>query len=79
MRVDAVEVKIRKLDAELIKYKDQMKKMRDGPGKVKLRGPDEGAMATNNNMKLTQGNHILLSIEFCQDKGHEDLEGKKTV
>ncbi|KAF9937626.1 Charged multivesicular body protein 5 [Mortierella antarctica] len=32
-RVDAVEVKIRKLDAELIKYKDQMKKMRDGPAK----------------------------------------------
>jgi hypothetical protein len=35
MRVDAVEVKIRKLDAELIKYKDQMKKMRDGPAKVR--------------------------------------------
>ncbi|KAF9998564.1 hypothetical protein BGZ80_009252 [Entomortierella chlamydospora] len=33
LRVDAVEVKIRKLDAELIKYKDQMKKMRDGPAK----------------------------------------------
>ncbi|PKK78466.1 hypothetical protein RhiirC2_652139 [Rhizophagus irregularis] len=32
-RVDAVEVKIKKLDAELAKYKDQMKKMRDGPGK----------------------------------------------
>ncbi|GBC07409.1 hypothetical protein RclHR1_07440014 [Rhizophagus clarus] len=32
-RVDAVEVKIKKLDAELVKYKDQMKKMRDGPGK----------------------------------------------
>jgi charged multivesicular body protein 5 len=32
-RVDAVEVKIKKLDAELAKYKDQMKKMNDGPGK----------------------------------------------
>ncbi|CAI2166274.1 14563_t:CDS:2 [Funneliformis geosporum] len=32
-RVDAVEVKIKKLDAELAKYRDQMKKMRDGPGK----------------------------------------------
>ncbi|KAF9978732.1 hypothetical protein BGZ73_000742 [Actinomortierella ambigua] len=32
-RVDAVEVKIRKLDAELMRYKDQMKKMRDGPAK----------------------------------------------
>lgn len=33
-RADSVEVKIRKLDAELMKYKDQMSKMRDGPGKV---------------------------------------------
>ncbi|CAJ0651155.1 8412_t:CDS:2 [Entrophospora sp. SA101] len=32
-RVDAVEVKIKKLDAELVKYKDQMKKMKDGPAK----------------------------------------------
>ncbi|KAJ8294394.1 Charged multivesicular body protein 5 [Rhodotorula toruloides] len=33
LRVDSIEVKIRKLDAELTKYRDQMKKMRDGPGK----------------------------------------------
>ena len=33
-RVDSVDKKIQKLDAELVKYKDQMKKMRDGPGKV---------------------------------------------
>ncbi|KAF0468028.1 putative SNF7 family protein, charged multivesicular body protein 5 [Gigaspora margarita] len=32
-RVSAVEVKIKKLDGELAKYKDQMKKMREGPGK----------------------------------------------
>ncbi|CAG8527470.1 2450_t:CDS:2 [Dentiscutata erythropus] len=32
-RVAAVEVKIKKLDGELAKYKDQMKKMREGPGK----------------------------------------------
>ncbi|CAG8814857.1 36797_t:CDS:2 [Gigaspora margarita] len=35
-RVSAVEVKIKKLDGELAKYKDQMKKMREGPGKVSL-------------------------------------------
>lgn len=34
-RADGVEVKIRKLDAELGRYRDQMKKMRDGPGKVR--------------------------------------------
>ncbi|KAJ3112929.1 Charged multivesicular body protein 5 [Phlyctochytrium bullatum] len=33
-RVDSVEVKIKKLDAELIKYKDQLKKMREGAAKV---------------------------------------------
>ncbi|PWN53917.1 hypothetical protein IE53DRAFT_309397 [Violaceomyces palustris] len=32
-RADGVEVKIRKLDAELTRYRDQMKKLRDGPGK----------------------------------------------
>ncbi|ORY47105.1 hypothetical protein LY90DRAFT_415426 [Neocallimastix californiae] len=32
-RVDSVEVKIRRLDAELSKYKDQMSRMRDGPAK----------------------------------------------
>jgi len=29
-------VKIRRLDAELSKYKDQMSKMRDGPAKVNI-------------------------------------------
>ncbi|CEP10186.1 hypothetical protein [Parasitella parasitica] len=33
VRVDAVEVKIKKLDAELTRYKDQLKKMREGPTK----------------------------------------------
>ncbi|KAM0788649.1 hypothetical protein ACM66B_002751 [Microbotryomycetes sp. NB124-2] len=32
-RIDSIEVKVRKLDAELTKYRDQMRKMRDGPGK----------------------------------------------
>ncbi|KAG1196204.1 hypothetical protein G6F70_007630 [Rhizopus microsporus] len=33
VRVDAVEVKIKKLDAELTRYRDQLKKMREGPAK----------------------------------------------
>ena len=33
-RVDGIEAKIRKLDQDLVKYRDQMKKMRDGPAKV---------------------------------------------
>lgn len=34
-RSESIEKKIARLDAELIKYKDQMKKMRDGPSKVR--------------------------------------------
>lgn len=33
-RADATQVKISRLDAELTRYRDQMKKMRDGPGKT---------------------------------------------
>jgi len=32
-RAESVEKKIQRLDAELVKYKDQMKKMREGPAK----------------------------------------------
>ncbi|KAJ2549115.1 Vacuolar protein-sorting-associated protein 60 [Coemansia sp. RSA 1933] len=32
-RVEAVEVKIKKLDGELIRFREQMNKMRNGPGK----------------------------------------------
>jgi charged multivesicular body protein 5 len=32
-RTESVEKKVAKLDVELTKYKDQMKKMRDGPAK----------------------------------------------
>ena len=34
-RGESVEKKVAKLDLELKKYKDQMKKMRDGPSKVR--------------------------------------------
>lgn len=33
-RAESIDKKIARLDAELVKYKDQMKKMRDGPSKV---------------------------------------------
>lgn len=34
-RGESIEKKISMLDAELFKYKEQMKKMKDGPSKVK--------------------------------------------
>ena len=33
----SIEVKIRKLDGELARYKEQMAKLRNGPGKVSIR------------------------------------------
>lgn len=35
-RAESIDKKIARLDVELVKYKDQMKKMRDGPSKVTL-------------------------------------------
>lgn len=35
-RAESIEKKIGRLDAELLKYKDQLKKMRDGPSKVRM-------------------------------------------
>lgn len=32
-RADSIDKKIQRLEQELVKYKDQMKKMRDGPAK----------------------------------------------
>jgi hypothetical protein len=34
-RSGAIEVKIKKLDGELTRYKEQMSKLRNGPGKVR--------------------------------------------
>jgi len=34
-RIDGIQVKVKKLDGELARYRDQMKKMRPGPGKVR--------------------------------------------
>lgn len=33
-RIDSVQVKLKKLDGELGRYRDQMKRMKDGPGKA---------------------------------------------
>lgn len=47
-----MEVKIRKLDAELIRYKENMKKLRDGPGKTAMQ---QRAMRVLKQKKLYEG------------------------
>ncbi|KAL2917901.1 Vacuolar protein-sorting-associated protein 60 [Polyrhizophydium stewartii] len=56
-RVDGVEVKIKKLDAELIRYKDQMKSMRDGPGKNAIK---QKALRVLKQRKLYEGQRDQL-------------------
>ncbi|KNZ62377.1 uncharacterized protein VP01_1278g2 [Puccinia sorghi] len=51
-RIDTIEVKIRKLDAELIRYKDSMKKLREGPGKAAMQ---QRAMRVLKQKKLYEG------------------------
>lgn len=36
-RGESIDKKIARLDAELVKYKDQIKKMREGPGKEQVK------------------------------------------
>lgn len=33
-RIDGIQVKVKKLDGELTRYRDQLKRMKGGPGKV---------------------------------------------
>lgn len=68
-RAESIDKKISRLDAELAKYKDQMKKMRDGPSKVSLCWIEEM------NVHLiwsTLKHNILMVVSFDsqpQDKG----------
>ena len=37
-RIDGIQVKVKKLDGELTRYRDQLKRMKGGPGKVRETG-----------------------------------------
>ena len=43
-RAESIDKKISRLDAELVKYKDQIKKMREGPAKVREVATAKGAV-----------------------------------
>ncbi|KAK3829097.1 MAG: Snf7 family [Benniella sp.] len=76
-RVDAVEVKIRKLDAELIKYKDQMKRMRDGPAKNNVKAK---AMRILKERKLYEGQRDQLQQQsFNMEQASFTTENLKNV
>merc|ERR1712114_109859 len=51
-RAESIDKKIARLDAELVKYKDQMKKMREGPGKNAVK---QKAMRVLEQKKMYEG------------------------
>ncbi|KAG9294294.1 hypothetical protein G9A89_021653 [Geosiphon pyriformis] len=77
LRVDAVEVKIKKLDAELAKYKDQMKKLRDGPGKNAIKAK---AMRVLKQKKLYEGQRDQLQQQsFNMEQANFTTENLRNV
>lgn len=71
-RIDAIEVKLRKLDAELTKYRDQLKRLRDGAGKTAVQ---KRAMAVLKQKKLYEKqkedlqaqNYNIESVQMTTD------------
>ncbi|KAG6817835.1 hypothetical protein H0H87_001667 [Tephrocybe sp. NHM501043] len=57
-RVASLEVKVRKLDAELARYKEQLSKLRNGPGKNAVQ---ERAMRTLKQKRLYEGQIAQLA------------------
>lgn len=66
--MESVEVKIKRLDAELMKYRDQMKRMREGPAKV------HASLFRYSMLDL-----MTNIIEFGKAKGHEGAAAKEDV
>lgn len=63
LRIDSIEVKVRKLDAELTKYRDQMRKMRDGPGKVRPRVLRDAALCARPSLGGRDGSSWVVISE----------------
>ncbi|KAI8843992.1 Snf7-domain-containing protein [Chytriomyces cf. hyalinus JEL632] len=76
-RSDSVEVKIKRLDAELIKYKEQMGKMRDGPAKDSVK---QKAMRILKQKKLYEGQKDqLMQQSFNMEQASMTTENLKNT
>lgn len=62
VRIGTIEVKVRKLDAELTRYRDQMAKMRDGPGKQAIQ---KRAMGVLKQKRMYEGQLGQLQQQVC--------------
>jgi charged multivesicular body protein 5 len=71
-RTDSIEVKLRKLDGELARYKDQMSKMRDGPAKNSIR---QRAMQVLKQKKMyEQQRDLLMQQSFNMEQTNFSIE-----
>ncbi|KAL7753653.1 Vacuolar protein-sorting-associated protein 60 [Sorochytrium milnesiophthora] len=76
-RADGVDIKIRKLDAELTRYKDQMAKMRDGPAKNAVK---QKALRVLRQRKLYEGQRDqLMAQSFNMEQANMATENLRNT
>jgi charged multivesicular body protein 5 len=76
-RADSIEVKVKKLDAELLKYREQMSKMRDGPAKNSIK---QKALRVLKQKKLYEGNREqLMQQSFNLEQANLATENLKNT
>lgn len=74
-RGESIDKKIAKLDAELVKYKDQMKKMREGPGKNQLK---QKALRILKQKRMYENQRDQLSQQsFNMEQSNFAIQGMK--
>uniref|UniRef100_A0AAQ4Q9U0 Charged multivesicular body protein 5 n=1 Tax=Gasterosteus aculeatus aculeatus TaxID=481459 RepID=A0AAQ4Q9U0_GASAC len=62
-RSESIEKKIGRLDAELVKYKDQMKKMREGPSKVARSYEGQREQLAQQSFNMEQANYTIQTLK----------------
>ena len=65
-RTESIEVKLRKLDGDLSRYKDQMSKMRDGPAKDSIK--QRALQVLKQNKMYEQQREQLLQQSFNMEQ-----------
>ncbi|EFO16517.1 hypothetical protein LOAG_11989 [Loa loa] len=74
-RTESIEKKIARLDGELVKYKDQMKKMREGPGKNQLK---QKALRILKQKRMYENQRDQLSQQsFNMEQSNFAMQGMK--
>ncbi|VDN42809.1 unnamed protein product [Gongylonema pulchrum] len=74
-RGESIDKKIARLDAELIKYKDQIKKMREGPGKNQLK---QKALRLLKQKRMYENQRDQLSQQsFNMEQSNFAIQGMK--